>query len=432
MHISFKSLKRINLLLLPLLFLLAQKTRANVNAIDFSKVNYPKQLQRQIDFLRNNDGLYNHWVHDWGYNIPKSKVIDTLTFLYNELEKLPGKNIEAELLSGDIAHYLYNMEVEDYYQKAVDHYLRAKALAPTDYRVYWFLGNHYALSASQALSIQTYQTAMKYLPQPSAHELFWADYSVACADANMPATARYAAHQSSIVAGKMTYIEEQILGVTKVTLKSPPADTTFEAKDLWSVNGKEGNKLLFCNRFLGARMAIDSTWKVDVAGYQNHIGYIYLGPHMATAKNGKQIGYTILVLMKIPDAGETLQQFLDDFTSKTKSSKNKKPVSLSVGKIKNALGYEMQDPDIYPEIGGGHMYALAIERSQPEFPGMALEAPLELPKEVKNEVSYYTAPVKYNRVKGKIYYYILLDSCEFIHDESLSVFMDFLNGLTIE
>src|ERR1019366_1647108 len=132
------------------------------------------------------------------------------TILYNGVDKLPAKNAETELLLGDVAHYLYNMEVDEYYQKAVDHYLQAKALAPEDYRLYWFLGNHYALSANQVLSIQTFQTAMKYLPKRSVHELFWADYSVACTDASMPGTARYAAHQSSIIAGKMTYIEEQI------------------------------------------------------------------------------------------------------------------------------------------------------------------------------------------------------------------------------
>ncbi len=100
--------------------------------------------------------------------------------------------------------------------------------------------------------------------------------------------------------------------------------------------------------------------------------------------------------------------FLDKFSAK---SKKRKPISLSVGKIKNGIGYEMWDPDVYQQIGGGHMYALAIERDEPEFPGMALEAPLELPKNGKSEVSYYVAPTKYSRIKGRLYYYILLDSC---------------------
>src|SRR5271170_6427635 len=102
----------------------------NVNGIDFSKVAYPKTLQDQVDFLRENDGIYNHWVHNWTNKIPKETVIGKLTSLYNELEKIPAKNTETELLLGDIAHYLYNLETEAYYQKALDHYQAAKSMSP--------------------------------------------------------------------------------------------------------------------------------------------------------------------------------------------------------------------------------------------------------------------------------------------------------------
>ena len=429
MRKASKSLKKVNLLVLLLSFFITQKTQANINAIDFTKINYPKQLQQQVEFLQQNDGLYNHWVHDWSYKIPKNKVIENLSFLYNELEKLPAKNAETELLLGDIAHYLYNMEIEEYYQKAVDHYLRAKGLTPTDYRVYWFLANHYALSASEVLSIQTYQTAMKYLPKPTAHELFWADYAVACANANMPGTARYAAHNSSIIAGKTTYVEDQIFAVTKSILKSPPADTAIAAKDMWSVSGKQDNRLIFNNWLLGTRVAVDSTWGLDVGGFEKHLGYITFTPHKATAKNGQAIGYSILILAKVPETNQTLQQFIDKFTGQYQ---NRQPVNLTGNRFKNFISYEFRDPETYKEIGGAHMYVIAVERDQPEYPGMALETPIELPKDGSGEVKYYKSSRTYNRLKGKLYYYILLDSCEYIQEESLAVFKDFLNNLTLE
>ncbi len=189
-------------MIILLLYILTQKTYANLSAIDFAKINYPRELQQQVDFLRSNESLYDHWTNNWNYAIPKKKAIENLTLLYNDLEKLPEKVGETELLLGDIAHYIYNMDVDSYYQKAIDHYLQAKALIPEDYRVYWFLGNHYALSANQVLSIQTYQTARQYLPSSKVNALFWSEYAVACSYANMPGTARYAAHQSIIIAGK--------------------------------------------------------------------------------------------------------------------------------------------------------------------------------------------------------------------------------------
>lgn len=188
-----------------LLFCLTTKiTNANINAIDLPAANYPKALQPDIDFLTTNQSFYNHWAHFWNYKIPKAKVIERLSTLYTTLDNLPNKNTEANLLIGDIAHYLYNMEVDEYYKKAIDHYEAAKTLAPNDYRVYWFLANHYALSAKTIVAAQSYDQAMRYQP-PVAHPSFWADYAVACALANMPATAMYAAEKSSsIVAEKHT------------------------------------------------------------------------------------------------------------------------------------------------------------------------------------------------------------------------------------
>jgi hypothetical protein len=429
MHKSFRSSATIKSLILLLSIIICQKASGNVNAIDFTKISYPKELQAQVDFLRDNDGLYNHWVHDWTNKIPKNTVVDNLISLYNGLDKLLAKNAETELLMGDIAHYLYNLEIEEYYQKAIDHYMRAKALRPEDYRVYWFLGNHYALSASQVLSIQTYQMAMRYLPKPTAHALFWADYAVACANASMPGTARYAAHQSSIIAGKTTYIEEQILGVTKNILHSPPPDTTMSSRDMWSITGRQANRLIFNNYVLGTRMAIDSTWVLDVGGFKNEMGYVTFNPHKATAKNGREIGYSILLLTKVPAPGQTLQQFFDKFTSQYK---NRQAVDITANRFKNIISYEFKVPDVYTDIGGGHMYAMAIERGQPDFPGLTLEAPIEVPKQAGGEVKYYRSSRLYDRLRGKLYYFILLDTCEYIHDESLAVFKDFLDNLTLE
>jgi tetratricopeptide (TPR) repeat protein len=424
-----KPLIRINLLVFFLIFLV-QRSSANVNAIDFSKINYSKKSQKKVEFLRSNDSLFNHYVHDWTYDMPQKEVTETLSSLYKELDKLPEKNIETELLLGDIAHYMFNLDDETYNEKAVDHYKQAITLAPNDYRGYWFLGNHYALSANMQLSLQSYKTAMQYLPAPPSTSLFWADYAIACSYANMPGNATYAAHQASIIEGKRTNIEDQIFIINNNSLRTLHSDTTIDAKEMWSVNGKQGNKLLLFNRLLGARIVIDSTWGVQLTDYKNWSSYITVKPHAAIAKSGQSVSYSISLLAQVPDSRETLQQFLDKFTPDTKF---KKPVTFTVGGIKNCIGYEIQAPSFYPQNGGGHSYLIAVERKQPEFPGKALEDPLDLSKsDDKSPVNYYLAPAIYNRINAKLYYYILLDSSEDIHDESLAVFKGFLDNLTLE
>lgn len=429
MNKSTTNAKGVKFILSMLLIVFALNANANVNFIDFSKISVPKKLQYQFDFVRHNDSLYNHWVQEWNYNTPQKEVIEILETSYKALDKLPQKNLETELLLGDIAHYIFNMSVTSYYQKALDHYTLAMNIAPEDYRVYWFLGNHYALADNQFLTLQTYQTAIKMLPESKVTSLFWADYAQACFDANMPGTALYAARQASKISGKMTAIEEQVL--TSNYLSSPNSDTSMYAKAMWSVNGKQGNKLIFCNRFLGTRMVMDSTWELRIGDYKKQMSYLTINPPAATAKTGEKIGYSMLLMTKIPEANESLQQFLDKMTVKTQ---NKKPMAFTAGNLKNCLVYEMKEPELYPQFGGRHMYAIAVERKQPEYPGLALETPLETitVKGEKVEPTYYISQTKYTRVNSSLYYYIFVDSVEAIHEESLSVLKDFVSNLTLE
>lgn len=425
----YKTCALVKTVLLLLFVIASQKTSANINAIDFSKVNYPAALQVKIDFLKNNEGIYNHWVHNWTNATPKTEVIDNLTSLYAELDKITNKTVETYLLQGDIAHYLYNMEVETYYKNAVESYKKAAEIAPNDYRVYWFSANHYALSANPVKAVVGFKMALNYLPKGPVNTLFWTEYSNACANANMPVTARYAAHQVSLAVGKREQVETNVFNVTARVLKTVPADTTIKATNLWAFSGRQNSLLRFNNTLLGFKLSIDSTWKFRFGDYQNKGTFAMLEPHKETAANGRLITYSMLVMAKLAAEGQSLQQYMDGFTK----GKKIKPVSLNVGAINNCMAYEITDPAIYADMGGSHNYAIAFERTEPEFAGMLLENPMAIPKSNNTNVAYYRAPQRYLRVKDKIYYLIVLDTCEDIHDQSLAVFKDFLKtGIVVE
>lgn len=419
----------INIALLFLFVVTSKEAIANINAINFDKVNYPGSLQGKVDFLKANENIYNHWVHQWTYSIAKDVVIGNLTSLYTELDKISNKTPDTYLLMGDIAHYLYNMEVETYYKTAIENYKKATELAPKDYRVYWFSANHYALSAKAVLAVVGFRMALTCLPKGLVNTLFWSEYSNACANANMPVTARYAAHQVSLAVGKRDQAETHVINVTAHALKAAPIDTTIKANNLWAFTGKQNTILHFNNTLLGFKLSIDSTWKFRLGDYQNKGTFAMLEPNKETAANGRLITYSMLVMAKIAADGQSLQQFMDGFTK----SKKVKPVSFNVGQINNCIAYEITDPAIYADMGGSHNYAIAFERTEPEFAGMLLESPMAIPKNNNSNVAYYRAPQRYLRVKDKVYYLILLDTCEDIHEQSLAVFKDFLkNGILVE
>ena len=300
----FQNLSRPQYLLIVFLIIIGHKSYSNINAIDFSKINYPQENQEDINFVKKNVHIFNHWDPNWTSSLSKRSVLKKLTKAYEAINNLKDHNIEVELFLGDLSNYLYNLEVEDYYQKAIDHFLIAKSLAPNDYRVYWFLGNHYSLSANQVESIESYQTALKYMPTKEGSFYFWNEYSFACTLARMPGRARYAAHQTSVIEGKLTQTENDINALTKNLLKIPPSDTSMEAKDVWGICGKINNKLIFLNKVIGLRLAVDSSWNLDVGGFAKQVNYISIKPKEAKDKNGMRIGYSILVLAKIPEPTE--------------------------------------------------------------------------------------------------------------------------------
>jgi tetratricopeptide (TPR) repeat protein len=415
-------------ILILLMALSLQKAPANINAIDFSLISSSPQLKSKIDFLRQNQRLYDHWSPEWNATIPKQQVINNLTSLYDGLVRPDNKNAETYLLLGDIAHYLYNLNMEEFYNKAVENYKKAGSLSPNDYRVYWFLANHYSLSAQPTLAIQTYQVAQKFIPERPSF-LFWTDYSIACANAGMVNTAKFAAHQASLTQGRRTDIEDQISVIAKNQSVATPVDTTLQDKDVWQIPGRKGGNMIFNNTVVGLQFQVDSNWQLQLGGYDKHICYATISPHEATTKTGEKIGYSFLVLVRVPDQGQTLQQFLDMFTAKTP---DRKKTSTTLNKIYGGLAYEMRDPATYPDCGGSHGYAIAFERDVPQYPGMKFEMPLQIPKNGDGKVSYYTMEKKYARLNTKLYYFILLDSCEHIHDESLAVFNKFLDELVVE
>jgi hypothetical protein len=55
-----------------------------------------------------------------------------------------------------------------------------------------------------------------------------------------------------------------------------------------------------------------------------------------------------------------------------------------------------------------------------------------MPKAEPGKVHYFVAQQRNGRINAKLYYLVLFDSCEDIHDESLAVFNNFLNNLVIE
>ena len=412
-----------NITILFFLTLNTVQVFANVNYIDISKISSEKKLVEAFNFVRDNQQYYNHWTAEWNYDISKENLINQLREYYKDFSALPKKNAETYLLLGDIAHYLYNMDDSEYYNSAVKNYDEAIKNNPKDFRAYWFLAYHYSLSNVPISAIDNFKKAEEILPIKEPAD-FWNDYAWATAIANMPSHCIYAMDKVKNISGEEGRFQQQ-LGET-IYKRIVPVDKkqSYDKKDIWTAI--QGDKTTFTSRPLGIKIPIDTTWNLSIYDYQNNQAVFIIEPTTIANKAGKEIGYTIAIMMKTVDDNDKLDDYVNKFVSK---DPNRKKIKFS-DKYDKIVTYEITDKTMYEDMGGGHLYMVGIERNEPKYPGLLLENPITLPKNT-DEINYYRAAESKDRFKGKIFYLIIFDSCEDIYKQSFSVFKSFFDNQII-
>lgn len=399
---------------------------ANVNFIDITKISSDEKLVTAFKYIKDNQNYYDHWTYEWTYDKPKDEVKKQLRANFASFSSITEKNGELFLLLGDISHYLYNLDDTAFYRSAIKNYNSAINISPQDYRPYWFLAFHYAQSNVPNSAFENFIKAQAELPLEQPAE-FWDDYAWSTAIAGMPSHSIFAMDRVRKILGRQGNIENQLGQNIRNRLINLVNDSLYRKEDIWSAI--KGDKINFICRPLGIKLLVDSTWNLTLSDYINHQCFITLEPHTIKNKKGKEIHYTLAILMKTVNVDDKLDDFLNTFISKY-PNKSKVPFSNKYDKMST---FEIHDNTMYQDIGGGHLYMIGIEREMPEYPGLLLENPSSLPVGEKDKLTYYTVSDSKNRFKGRIFYLVMLDTCENIHEQSLVVFRNFFeNQMIIE
>ena len=411
--------------------LYAIQAMANVDYIDILKISSDNNHIIAFDFIKNNKRYYDHWTDEWSYDMSKDDFINQLRNHYKSFSALPKKNVETYLLLGDIAHYLFNLEDDEYYPIAIKNYEEAMKNNPKDYRAFWFLAYHYAISGESILAIDNFKKAEKILPSVQPAE-FWEDFAYVTAQANMPSHSIYAMDKVKNITGKEGLFQQQLGETIYERIIPVDKDQSYEWDDIW-IYPEIQDKRLFISRPLGVKIQLDTAWNVNIIDYKDkQAGFIIYPPTIAD-RNGIDILYTVLVMMKTAGKSDTLDDFINQVTSKHPV---KKKIDYS-DKYNKMIAYEITNKTVYQNMGGAHMLFIGIERDEPEYPGLLLEIPFEPPKTMPTDnsdgLSIWRPVPSNDRFKGKIFYIIVLDCCEDIYKQSLPVFKSlFDNQIIIE
>jgi hypothetical protein len=398
----------------------------NIHLINFDRIPDNLKDKKQIDFLIFNVQYFDHWSQSWNYPVSKDSLIKDLKDCYETFSRLNNNSIEINLLLGDIAHFLYNLDESSFNEKAINYYLAAEKNDSTDYRVYWFLANHFCMSNQMNLSIDNYFKAKKMLPKVEPPE-FWEQFAFAAALSNMNSNSLYAMSKVREINGGPGVFEQQMGEAIRKRIIDGNPDKKYLKNDLWYA--VKGNQLSLIGRPLGIMVKIDSTWQINPLDYDNHVAALVLMPPRLKSKSGKEIGITIAVLAKVVTANDDLNDLIQKMTAQFPE---KKKINFS-NKYDNIICYDLKDKNSYADRGGAHGIILGFQRSCPTNPGLILENPISLSADTKEAVSYFRFNTSINRFKQPIQYVIMLDTCEEIYSESVQLLKNwFENQLVIE
>lgn len=401
---------------------------SNINSIDLEKIRYLEIIQKDLDFVIENQEIFNHWSKDWTYEVSKEESLARLVKIY-DVSANRAQNVEEWLLTGMLAHFRYNLNDEDQFLVAESAFQKAIDLDTSNYKSYWFLGNHYAHSAKPTDAMINLFLAEK-LNSNIKEVGFWHDYTFASYTASMFSHAKKGL-DTSIFLGTPSPYDETIRNVLAEKLKIPDLEKEYKVTDLWDYQPR-GTKRNFISRALGIRFSIDSTWSYNIYKFSKQTAAIMIQP--TAEKNSKEtaIDYTIMLMIRVANENEPLEDLVNKMVAKYTNKKT----TNRFDDLNPSFAYEVFDKDMYPNIGGAHINFIALEKSKPNYPGLLLENAKELPNSTGDDsdssLSIYSVTSNFNRFEEKIQYLIILDTCEDIYDKSLKAMVDFLKTLVIE
>ncbi|MGB9406602.1 MAG: hypothetical protein WCA89_03645, partial [Terracidiphilus sp.] len=201
----------------------------------------------------------------------------------------------------------------------------------------------------------------------------------------------------------------------------------YQPKEVWQ-GENAGEDTKFTSTTCGVQFRAHGNWEVNQIGPGKGgcIANFSTGPYKATVHDLRP---SVLLLIQQPKENETLQEFSKKFL------KDGAFESLTPSRCPSdpCIAMKGVQSEMYKEDGDGHGRIVVFERDQPEFPGLIFEAPLSLPQSgVKEGTQAYHPGQVLQRIPGKLYYLVLLDTAASIEEPAMKDLDFFLENLTVE
>jgi hypothetical protein len=382
---------------------------AALKDIHLDKLPQDETIQKAYDEAAAVEVYAQVWTNQWRYEIPKDTVVSQLKDSLEKLQKAvvsaPG-NPELLLLTGLVARYAYNVDVEGAHDMAVSSLQKAHQIAPDDVRGEWFLGIHQC----QAGLLKEGMDVLVAIESRSRWDRlspgFWDDYISCAIVANMPAHAlRAGDHLSKLNAPPSEY-RDSVMEIARKRFITPDLNATYSGKEVWQARNKD-SRTVFKSYMCGLSFSSLTEWKLAQIGVQKGLCVVQLetGPHHGKAG---EVVPSLVLIVRQPKPGETLAAFMKAFMKYP----SPQTVEVSHCPSEKCLATEAVIPKAYGPRGNGHFVVTVFKRDAPEFPGLIFEEPSSPDAPNDGKVHYFRPNERLHRMEGVLYYAVALDTAD--------------------
>jgi len=413
-----------------LLSFFAPHALADVAAIHASALPQETAVLAALDDARQLEPYSHSWTNNWKYPVAKEDVSarlgKDLGFLTLALKEHPD-NAELLLLTGLVARYAYNLDVPGSYDKAINALGQAQKLDPGDLRGPWFRASLLCQTTDPRPGADQFLAIEGGRPWNQLPIAFWDDYMECASVTSMPAHILRAVGYLEKLHAPASEMRTFLANSARKRFDPFDPKKDYEPKEVWRV-ANAGQNPEFTSTTCGVRFDVHGDWTVNQIAVTKGscVAYFSTGPYKAITRNLRP---SVSVLVKQPDGNETLQEFSKKFLTKGSFE----PFTASRCPTDACIAMKGLQPGMYGVDGDGHGRIVMFERNQPDYPGLIFEEPLEIPKpEAGKGTQFYRPSQIQQRIPGKLYYLVMLDTAASIEDPAMKDFDFFLQNLTVE
>ncbi len=415
-----------------LLLATALPAHADLAAIHRDKLPQTASVLAAFDDAAQLEPYTDRWVATWNYPVSKkaaaARLGKDLKILQAAARENPS-NEELLLLTALVAHYAYNVDAgngEATYATVKDSLIAAAGLNPPDIRPNWFRADFLCQTDEPAPGAATFLAIEAAHPWRDLPPAFWDNYLACALVTNMPAHALRAVDYLKQLNAAPSDLRDAYAGIAQRRFDSVDLSKAYENKEAW-YSMPAGSDLEFTSTACGVRFRVKPDWGIERLELQKGICAAVFSAGPYPAPNGP-LSPEILVIVRRPDAQETLADFLHKFATKGTFSTIEAPHCPA----STCLAMKGLQPGRYGKDGDSLPRIVAFAADQPPYPGLIFETPAGPPTSSAKGIQYFRPDQTLQRIPGTLYYLVGLDTASSIEPQAAADFAWFLQHIQAE